>query len=259
MLLHTLPALYRAEVISRPSKSVKSPYVADVRLEDGSEGLCHTPGLSCCGLVSAGRTIYVTKSTSTKAKTAYVAQVSECTDSEGIYYVGIHPMIGQKVASCLLNKIADDVVWKSEVKLSEHTRLDYVALRPDGKKIYVEVKNAMISLSKEVRANRCAVFPEGFRKKKTDPFSPRAVKHAETLAELVKLPDTEAAYLVYLVSRDDCMKGLTINPSDPVYCAAIRDAMAAGVQVRVFGVKYGLNGEIEFGGELEFGVGGMDL
>ena len=35
--------------------------------------------------------------------------------------------------------------------------------------------------------------------------------------------------------------------------------MAAGVQVRVFGVKYGLNGEIEFGGELEFGVGGMDL
>jgi DNA-binding sugar fermentation-stimulating protein len=113
----------------------------------------------------------------------------------------------------------------------------------------------MISLSKELRANRCSVFPEGFRKKKTDPFSPRAVKHAETLAELLKLPDTEAAYLVYLVSRDDCCQGLNINPSDPVYCAAIRDAMAAGVKVCVFGVKYGLDGCIEFVDELKFSVG----
>ena len=255
MPLHTLPTLYKALVLNRPSKQVKSPYVADVRLEDGTEGLCHTPGLSCCGLVAAGRTMYVTKSVSAKAKTAVVAQVSESTDSEGIYYVGIHPMIGQKVASCLLDKVATDVVWKSEVKLSKETRIDYVGLRPDGKKIYVEVKNAMISLSKELRANRCAVFPEGFRKKKTDPFSPRAVKHAETLAELLKLPDTEAAYLVYLVSRDDCCQGLNINPSDPVYCAAIRDAMAAGVKVCVFGVKYGLDGCIEFVGELKFSVG----
>jgi prephenate dehydrogenase len=68
--------------------------------------------------VEAGRVIYVTASSSS-AKTAWTAQLAECEDSEGKYYVGIHPMIGQKVASCLLDKVATDVVWKSEVKLSK--------------------------------------------------------------------------------------------------------------------------------------------
>ena len=75
--------LLKAEVLHRPSKTIKSPYVADICLEDGTLALCHTPGLSCCGLVSTGRTIYVSKSQA-KCKTAYTAQVSESTDSEGL-------------------------------------------------------------------------------------------------------------------------------------------------------------------------------
>ena len=60
-MLHTLPALQRATVIKRPSASIKSPYVADITLEDGTMALCHTPGQSCSGLVVPGRTIYVSK------------------------------------------------------------------------------------------------------------------------------------------------------------------------------------------------------
>jgi DNA-binding sugar fermentation-stimulating protein len=252
MSIHTFPTLYRVEVLHRPSKSIKSPYVADIRLEDGSHALCHTPGLGCCGLVASGKYIYVSKAVNPKAKTAYTAQIAECTDSEGTYYVGIHPMVSQAMAAKLLDRISPTAVWKSEVKINEHTRLDFVGTTPEGKKIYVEVKNAMISLCATLRASRCAIFPEGYRKCKTDTVSPRAVKHAETLAELTSLPDTEAAYLLYMVPRSDCMDGLELNPSDPIYCEAVSTAMSQGVQVRVFGLAFDKEGTIHFNKELIF-------
>jgi len=249
-MLHTLPPLQKATVVNRPSKTIKSPYVADIQLEDGTMALCHTPGLGCSGLVSTGRQIYVSKAANEKAKTAYTAQVSESTDEEGTYYVGIHPMVSQMVASKLLDKIAADVTWRSEVAINEHTRLDFVGTGPTGRKTYVEVKNAMITLSSEKRQKRRAVFPEGYRKSITDTVSPRAVKHAETLAELATLEDTDAAYLVFIVPRDDCNAGLELNPLDPIYCKAVTKALLAGVKVRVFGLRFLQNGGIEFNKKL---------
>lgn len=251
MSIHTLPTLYKVEVLHRPSKSIKSPYVADIRLEDGTQALCHTPGLGCCGLVATGKYIYVSKAVNDKAKTAYTAQMAECTDSEGTYYVGIHPMVSQAIASKLLDKISSTATWKSEVKVDTHSRIDFVGTTPEGKKIYVEVKNAMISLCKEERANRRAIFPEGFRKSKADTISPRAVKHAQLLATLAALPDTEAAYLLYTVPRSDCTS-LELNPADPIYCEAVSTAMSQGVQVRVFGLAFQQNGSIQFHNQLQF-------
>lgn len=243
--------LIRVEVVKRPSAKIKSPYVADIKLENGDLALCHTPGLGCCGLVSAGRFIYVSKS-SESSKTDYTAQIAECSDSEGIYYAGIHPLVSQNVAAKLLHKIDATAVWKSEVKVNDHTRLDFVGTLSNGKKIYVEVKNTMISMCNKERALRRAVFPEGFRKSKNDTISPRAVKHAETLAQLVGEADTAAAYLLFIVPRNDCGDGLELNTTDPTYCNAVVGAMDKGVQVRVFGLNFLVSGEIEFDKELPF-------
>jgi len=249
MSLYALPPLVKAQVVNRPSKTIKSPYVADIMLTDDSTTMCHSPGLSCCGLVSTGRTIYVSKAKNAASKTAYSAQIAACTDSEGTYFVGISPMISQHVASKLLDHVALNVTWATEVKISEHTRLDFVGTYPDGKKIYVEVKNAMISLSDEKRQRRRAIFPEGYRKSKTDTISPRAVKHAETLAELAK---TEEAALVFIVPRNDCGGGLELNPNDPIYCNAVKQAIKAGVKIFVFGLNFLENGSIEFTKRLNF-------
>jgi len=254
-MLHSLPHLYKATVINRPSKTIKSPYVADIKLEDGTIALCHTPGLGCCGLVSTDRTIFVSKAANALAKTAYTAQISESQDAEGTYYVGIHPMESQKVAGQLLGYITSKpIIWKSEVTVNAHTRLDYVGTNADGKKTYVEVKNAMISVAacKKSRAQRRAVFPEGYRKSLADTVSPRAVKHAETLAELVKLPDTEAAYLMFIVPRSDCLDGLELNHLDPIYCKAVTLAMVAGVKVRAYSVDFNIDGSIKFHKRLTF-------
>ena len=250
MSLYTLPTLVKATVLHRPSKHIKSPYVADIVLEDGTEALCHTPGLGCSGLVSTDRTIYVSTSKAT-SKTSYTAQMAECSDTEGVYYVGIHPMVSQSIASTLLHRISTMVVWKSEVKISDHTRLDFVGTTSTGKKFYVEVKNAMISHSTEARCNRFAIFPEGYRKSTSEPISPRAVKHAETLADLMKLPDTEAAYLLFLVPRNDC-SGLELNKLDTIYCKAVSDAILAGVIIKVFGVEFKKDGTVAFYKELPY-------
>jgi DNA-binding sugar fermentation-stimulating protein len=235
--LHSLPPLVRVRVLHRPSKIIKSPYVADVVLDSGEEALCHTPGLGCSGLVAPGRILYVSRATNNSAKTDYTAQVAECEDSEGAYYVGIHPMVSQAMAGHLLDHVHPDVVWRSEVKVDTHTRMDFVGTVASGKKVYVEVKNAMISHQTHVeRSSRRAVFPEGYRKVKTDTFSPRALKHAELLGDLVGREDTEAAYLVYIVPRHDCQDGLELHSHDPVYRQGVAEAMASGVQVRVFGL-----------------------
>ena len=50
VMLHSLAPLYPATVVNRPSKTIKSPYLADIKLE-GSEDIymCHTPSLGCMG------------------------------------------------------------------------------------------------------------------------------------------------------------------------------------------------------------------
>lgn len=239
-------------VVKRPSAAIKSPYVADVRYDDGRMALCHTPGLGCCGLVEAGRRIYVTAGRA-GSKTECVAQIAECADAEGVFYNGIHPMVSQAAARGLLSRISAEAVWAAEVVVEEGTRLDYVGTLPSGKKIYVEIKNAMVSLENDKpRAERRAVFPEGFRKKLDEPVSPRAVKHAQVLQRLLTAADTEACYLLYTVPRTDCGDGMTINVRDPIYYSAVRSAVRAGVRIRAFALNYSLDGVVRLEREVPF-------
>jgi DNA-binding sugar fermentation-stimulating protein len=180
-----------------------------------------------------------------------------CADNEGTYYVGIHPLISQKAARQLLTQISSEAIWKSEVALSKNTRIDYVGTLPDGKKIYVEVKTAPISMecNNVSRNMRRAIFPEGYRKKPSDTISPRAVKHAHTLKDLLINPTTNSTthmcVLLYIVPRHDCEHGLEINTKDPIYHQAVSDAQNAGVITRAFSLQYNVDGTICNHGEVE--------
>ena len=252
-MLYTIPGnLIRATVVKRPSASIKSPYVADIVFADGTTAICHTPSLGCCGLVERDRIVYVVAAKDgSKSKTAFTVQIAECTDTEGIYYVGIHPLISQNAARVLLQEISSEATWKSEVKLSAETRIDYVGTLPNNKKIYVEVKTAPVSTQLDLPRNeRYAVFPEGYRKKKTDTISPRAVKHANTLKDLLIHTDTESCILLYMVPRNDCIGGLKINPTDPIYHSAVKEAHDAGIQLKAYSLDYSINGTINKNSEL---------
>ena len=111
----------------------------------------------------------------------------------------------------------------------------------------------MISLETEKpRSKRRAIFPEGFRRKKGEPISPRAVKHAQVLKRLMSLSDTEACYLVYTIPRTDCGDGMTVNKDDPIYYDAVKEAIYAGVGVRAFSLNYNLDGAVCLHKEVPF-------
>jgi DNA-binding sugar fermentation-stimulating protein len=151
-------------------------------------------------------------------------------------------MVSQEAARGLLSTICCEAVWKSEITVGE-SRFDYVGSLPTGKTIYLEVKTAMVSLGMEkARNERRAVFPVGYKKRKGDPVSPRAIKHAESLTLLAAQENTHACYLVFLVPRSDCGGGFEVNREDPAYYTAVKNAVLAGVQVRAFALDYTVAG-----------------
>ena len=245
-MLHSLPnPLQRAKVVKRPSASIRSPYVADIQLDDGSHALCHTPGLGCSGLVEKDSVIYVNAS-KPGSKTDFTAQIAECRDAQGPVFIGVHSLISQIAAKGLLSRISETATWSQEVRIDESTRIDYVGTMPNNKKLYVEIKTAIVSHEMTLpRDKRRAIFPDGYRKKVTDTISPRAVKHAECLTDLMSKADTEACVLLFIVSRNDC-ETLLINPKDPIYCDALKKAKDAGVQLRAMSLSYSLDGRIVF-------------
>jgi DNA-binding sugar fermentation-stimulating protein len=256
------------KVLKRPSKIIKSPYVADVihfndnetddesdvdiKVEDYKEKkyLLHTPGLGCGGLCIPSSYIYAIPS-SKSSKTDYTAIMSYCEDNEGVYYVGIHPMISQKACFVYLQNKFNDFVWNTEVSLTRETRIDFVGIHKESnKKFYVEVKNAMISYEEsKPRSERRVIFPEA-SKKTTKPVSERALKHAQTLQELVSKEDTYQCMLLYTVPREDCKDGVLINPNDVCYHKAICEAKEAGVVLHSIGMMFDLSGIVKFTSEL---------
>lgn len=254
------------KILKRPSATIKSPYVADsVILSDDSEKsiieddciddsktkyLLHTPGLGCGGLVIPDKYVYGIKS-SVKSKTHFTAMMSYNEDSEGIYYVGLHPMISQKACLPYLQHKFSDFVWETEVTLTKETRIDYVGThKTNHKKFYVEVKNAMVSYEeKRARVERRAIFPEA-SKRTLVPISERALKHSNTLKDLLTKEDTYKAMLLYTVPRCDCISGIVINPNDISYSKAVRDASEAGVILQGIGFKFDLTGIVKMTKEL---------
>ena len=67
MILYTISQLHKGTIIKRPSAHIKTPYVADVTV-DNIEFLAHTPSLGCCGLADKGATVLMEKTEKTKTK-----------------------------------------------------------------------------------------------------------------------------------------------------------------------------------------------
>ena len=101
ILLHELPELVCCEVEKRPSKHIKSPYVADIWI-DGKEFLGHTPALGCCGLVNAGSTVYAYELEGKKCD--YRICISEFNEKGHTIRIGTAPKMAEKIAETALHK-----------------------------------------------------------------------------------------------------------------------------------------------------------
>ena len=209
--------------IARPSKKLKSPYVADVQLDDNVV-LAHAPALGMGHIMKAGSKVLVTPIQN--------ANGDKCTHCiQGVYendvLVGANPLNANKFFSHCFNKtllpeFSDYGVIKSEVKANDSgSRFDF-RLNEDT---FVEVKSVLVNDDATI-----ATFPIGNKKKGT--ISERANKHIDELATLAR--ENVDCYIVFVVLRADSESFSPNHSKDPLFCEKLRAARDAGVKVLAY-------------------------
>ena len=272
--LYNVSKFHKAYVVNRPSKKIKSPYLADIKLFDSDDNLidveylAHSLTLECNGLIASNVTVYViekgglgggsdeNEGKNIGRKSKYTIFNVAISDPDII--IGVHPMVANDIfESILKNNIMSEFEGAKNIKREFkvlNSRIDF-KFEIGDKKIFLEIKNvpianyinANIIESKKVKHDfsmynnyeKIALFPLGYRKKKEDLISPRAYKHIEDLIELQKDEDCQT-YLIYITQRGD-VKYFSPCMIDKIYYDKVYEAIEAGV--KVIPIKVVWNGE----------------
>lgn len=269
--------LIEGEVMKRPSKYIKTPYVADIKIcSTSSMILGHTASLGCCGLADVGASVLMApvpknktenKKNSDKLHCEYRVYLSIIREKEQEMIVGINPKLAEELTEAavknnLLTRLQNVRSYKKETKIYVpdlvDSRFDFTGIDENGVPFIMEVKNVPLADYEDVTAkerkkmcfdDRCinskvAYFPDGYRKKSTDTVSPRALKHINELA-LIKRMSKTRCIMCYVIQRTDADR---FQPSviDPEYRAAFKEAVKSGVEIITMVVQWTKQGEAYF-------------
>ena len=277
MLLMKLDNLVEGLVIKRPSKLIKTPYVADIlNINTNEEVLAHSPSLGCCGL--ADKTAHIlmglSKSKTTKknenklkcSHTIYLAiQSNEKTQNEVI--VGIHPKLAEQlVENALTNNCLQKLLhiksYKREtcvyIKDFVDSRFDFSGVDENDVPFLMEVKNVPLADYEDIPSkernkmdfsdrefhSKVAYFPDGYRKKSTDVVSPRALKHINELT-YIKTTSNTRCIMCYVIQRSDVNR-FQVSIIDQQYREAVKNAIEKGVEIITMVVEWNRNGQAYF-------------
>ena len=272
-LILKLNDLIEGEVVKRPSKFIKTPYVADIRICSTSNMILgHTASLGCCGLADVGASILMApvpknhKNTD-KIHCEYRVYLSVIREKEKEIIVGIYPKLAEDLTESalknnLLSKLLNIKSYKKETKIYVpglvDSRFDFSGIDENGIPFIIEVKNVPLADYEDVTAkdrkkmsfddrdinSKVAYFPDGYRKKSTDPVSPRALKHINELA-LIKRMSKTRCIMCYVIQRTDVDR---FQPSviDPEYREAFKEAIKSGVEIITMVIQWTREGEAYF-------------
>jgi len=270
ILLLKLDNLVEGTIIKRPSKIIKSPYVADIKNNKNDETILgHCPSLGCCGLADNNATILMSLSSSKqKIKCNYTVYLSILEEKNEKIIIGIHPKLGEKLVysaiknNCLsLLKNIKNLKAETKIFIENYvdSRFDFSGMDENGKKFILEVKNVPLAdyediTSKErkkknyddkIYNTKIAYFPDGYRKKVSDTISPRALKHIKELTYLKKTDENIRTIMCYVIQRNDVS---SFQPSliDPIYRKVFYEAIKTGVEIITLVISWNLDGEAYF-------------
>ena len=259
-----LPNLVRGNILKRPSATCKTPYVADVFIEDTDETvLAHTPALGCCGLSDTCSTVYLSPVIAKKNVCCYRVDLSIRFEPklQNNIIVGINPKIAETLVehalkNNLLGFLKGTTVFIREVSIEgTHSRFDFVGVDASGKPFVMEVKNVPLADYVDCSAKerkkmdmtvfddvpwnkKIAYFPDGYRKNAKDPVSPRALKH---LYDLVSITKSYRTIMCYVIQREDVG---SFQPSvvDQTYRNAFYECREKGVEMHAIQFRWDKNG-----------------
>ncbi|GMH85936.1 hypothetical protein TrST_g9949 [Triparma strigata] len=276
-VLLDLGPLVSGVVVKRPSATIRSPYVADVRLPDGSIALAHAPALDVGGLCAPGCKVLL-KERPPGGKTSHSIELVYCTGPEsgasGQAIVGAHPRLGEQLSKIVLERglvegLSGDIQGQ---KTLGDSRVDFVIDEVN----VVEVKNVVCAdyhastAPAKRNENHCVVtssapisdyaragiFPWGkvgqeFEGKKV--VSERAIKHIRNLSSLLQSTKNgiETATVLFCLNRGDCKTMRACHEQDPVFASELEKARKEGVEVKCFQVEWTPEGVCRYVGAVE--------
>ena len=279
-LVLKLENLIEGNVVKRPSKFIKTPYVADIIPIGWDKSILgHTASLGCCGLADVGATVLMApvpknKKTNTKndnstdkLKCEYRVYLSVWKERGNEMIIGIHPKLAEDLTenalkNNMLSRLLNVQRYKRETTIyvegKVDSRFDFSGVDKNGTPFLMEVKNVPLAdyedITSKERKHKCyddraqnskvAYFPDGYRKKSTDTVSPRALKHIKELT-LIKSESKTRCIMCYVIQRTDVDK---FQPSiiDPEYRAAVKNAIDIGVEIITMVVHWTTDGEAYF-------------
>lgn len=274
-LILKLNNLIEGEIVKRPSKYIKTPYVADIKICSTSNMILgHTASLGCCGLADVGAYVLMAlvpktknNSNSDKLHCEYRVYLSIIREKEREMIVGIYPKLAEELAESalknnLLSRLQNVKTYKKETKIYVpglvDSRFDFSGIDENGLPFIMEIKNVPLADYEDVTAkdrkkmsfderdinSKVAYFPDGYRKKSTDTISPRALKHINELA-LIKRMSKTRCIMCYVIQRTDVNR---FQPSviDPEYRDAFIEAVKSGVEIITMVVQWTREGNAYF-------------
>ena len=272
-LMLKIENLTEGTVIKRPSAYIKTPYVADIlEINEKKSVLGHTASLGCCGLADSGASILmspVPKSNKKKDKLSceYRVYLSIIREKDNEIIVGIYPKLAEELTETalknnLLSKLQNVRRYKRETSIyvegKVDSRFDFSGIDCNGVPFIMEVKNVPLADYEDITAkdrkgkcyddrvydSKVAYFPDGYRKKSTDPVSPRALKHIKELT-LIKNESKTRCIMCYVIQRPDVDR-FQVSIIDPIYREAVKEAIKSGVEIITMVVKWTREGESYF-------------
>ncbi len=217
-----LPPLTPGTLVKRYKR-----FLADVILEDGTPVTAHCPNSGrMTGCSEPGRPVWLSRSENPGRKHPFTWELISMPES----LVGVNTLLPNRLAA---RGIRDGVIpgfsgygeIRPESRLPGGSRPDLLLRGPGLADCYVEVKNCTL-----VEGGR-ALFP--------DAPTARGAKHARELAALAR-QGLRAAFF-FLVQRHDAESFSPADEIDPAFCAALREALAAGVMALAWDARLTLS------------------
>ena len=264
MLLYTIPGTIKeATVLKRPSKTCKTPYVADIIIHsDETVHMAHTPSLGCCGLANKESVVLVNDIPNPKGVCTKSIQIAKIINDNHSTYVGIHTKLAEIITQSAIKnnciKKLQNVRQLEREKKFLNSRFDFTGIMENGKRFILEVKSVPLADYEDITAkerkkkdysnrdynSKVAYFPDGYRKKKGAVVSPRALKHINELKQICLEGEIET-FMCYVIQRDDASSFQT-SVLDPTYKQAVDDARKCGVHIITLQVGWNSKGEARF-------------
>ena len=261
--------IIQLEITHRPSKKIKSPYVADAINKDGDEFLVHTPGLGLADQCLPGSKIFATPSKNKSSKTDYIAQfVSINEKGYGKTLIGANPHTAELIGKEILKSNIWNPYPEYEVCNKKPAHIDYLGdiyLKFQNKYIIIEMKNVIcasynpnikkvdrryVFYDNKVPFRRSGIYPNGERSQKYRGKSVVSARSVRQIDSMIKDKEKYQFAIMFLLNRGDCTAFKPNWQRDPVYSKKLVQAVKNGIDVYALGINW-TNKACNFNGELD--------